>query len=93
MTPGQRREIIWTPLAIWGGLLLLAAATLGYAYWHDAPAKLATGLLIALAKALLVAVVFMQLNKAAGIVRVAAIAGIVWASFLYLLSFADFLTR
>ena len=93
MTRDQRRQVIWTPLLIWGTLLLLAAMTLGYAYWHDAPAKLATGLAIALAKALLVVVIFMQLNKAAGIVRVAAVAGVVWASFLYLFAFSDFLTR
>ena len=88
MTREQRRRVIWTPLGIWAGLIVLAAATLGYGYWHAAPAKLATALVIAIAKALLVAVVFMQLSKAAGIVRCAAIAGIVWASFLYMLSFA-----
>ena len=93
MTREQRREVVWMPLLVWGALMALAAATLGYAYWHAAPAKLATGLVIALAKAVLVAVVFMQLSKASGLVRFAAVAGMVWASFLYLLTFADVLTR
>ena len=93
MTREQRRQVIWTPLLIWGALLLLAGTTLGYAYWHGAPAKLATALALAAAKTLLVAIVFMQLSKAAGIVRVAAVSGAVWASFLYLLTFADAMTR
>ncbi len=93
MTRDQRRQVIWTPLLIWAALIALAAVTLGYAYWHAAPAKLATGLAIAAAKAALVAVIFMQLNKAAGIVRLAAVAGMAWASFLYLFTFADVLTR
>lgn len=47
---------------------------------------------VAVAKAALVAVVFMQFGKASGIVRFAAVAGMLWASFLYLLTFADILT-
>jgi cytochrome c oxidase subunit 4 len=93
MTREQRRAVIWTPLATWAGLILLAATTLGYAYWPHAPLKAETGIAIAAAKTLLVAVIFMQLREAVGIVRLAAVAGLVWGSFLYLLAFADVLTR
>lgn len=93
MTREQRREVIWTPLVTWAALIVLAGTTLAYAYWPHAPLKAEAGIAIALAKALLVAVIFMQLRAAAGIVRLAAIAGIVWGSFLYLLTFADVLTR
>ena len=93
MTREQRRTVIWTPLATWAGLIALAGATLAYAYLPHAPAKAAASIVIALAKALLVAWIFMQLRAAAGIVRVAAVAGIAWGSFLYLLVFTDVLTR
>ena len=93
MTREQRRQVIWIPLATWAGLIVLATTSLGYAYWPHAPLKGETGIAIAVAKTLLVAIIFMQLRQAAGIVRLAAVAGLVWASFLYMLSFADVLTR
>jgi hypothetical protein len=35
----------------------------------------------------------MELGKASGITRIAAAAGLLWASFMFLLTFADVLTR
>lgn len=93
MTAGQRRTVIVTPILTWLALMVLAASTLGYAYIPHAPAKAETSIAIALAKALLVAWIFMQLRTAVGIVRVAAVMGVAWASFLYILAFADVLTR
>ena len=93
MTPDQRRKVVRNPLLIWGALMLLVLATLGYAYLPHGPFKAETGLAIAAAKAGLIAWVFMQLRAAAGIVRMAALAGLTWATFLYLFAFADFLTR
>ena len=93
MTREERRRVVLAPLAIWAGLMALLALTVGYAFWPDAPWKTEAGLAVALAKALLIAVLFMQLKHAAGLVRVAAIAGVCWASFLYILTFADVLTR
>ena len=48
---------------------------------------------IAIAKALLIALLFMQLRNAAWLVRLAAMAGVIWVSFLYLIAFANYLTR
>ena len=93
MTRGQRRELIWAPLALWAVLMVLLGATLGYAYLPHAPAKLGISLSIGVAKAMVIALFFMQLRRAAGIVRSAALAGLIWASFLYLFAFADYLTR
>lgn len=93
MTRDQRLHVVIGPVAIWGALMVLLAATTGYAYWPGAPAKLGISLSIGVMKALLVALLFMQLRRATGLVRLAAIAGVIWASFLYLFSFADFLTR
>ena len=93
MTREERRKVVIAPLAIWGGLMVLLASTVGYAFWPHVPFKTEAGLTIALAKALLIAILFMQLKTATGLVRVAAIAGLTWASFLYILTFADLLTR
>jgi len=93
MTPAQRDTVILAPLRIWAGLMGLLVLTIGYAYWPHLPLKTAAGIAIAVAKALLIAILFMQLRSAAGIVRFAAIVGVVWASFLFLFTFADLLTR
>lgn len=93
MTPGSRRDVIVVPLVLWAGLMALLLLTIVYAYLPGAPARLAIGLAFGAAKGVLIALFFMQLRRAAGLVRLAALAGLVWATFLYLFSFADFLTR
>lgn len=93
MTREQRAHVLIAPLKIWGVLLLLVALTLGYAYWPHAPLKTEAALVIAATKAVLIALLFMQLKNAAWLVRLAAIAGVTWLSLLYLIAFADYLTR
>lgn len=93
MTREQRAHVILRPLALWGGLMLLVAATLGYAFWPGAPFKGEVALAIAAAKVALIALLFMQLREAAWLVRLAAMAGLTWLSLLYLITFADYLTR
>lgn len=93
MTREQRAHVIWKPLGLWAALLVLVATTFGYAYLPHAPAKPAIALGIAATKALLIALFFMQLREAAWLVRLAAVAGLVWVSFMYLITFADYLTR
>lgn len=93
MTPEQRTRVVLAPLKVWAALLVLLALTVGYAYIPGAALKLEVSLAIAAAKVLLIATLFMQLKQATGLVRMAAIAGIVWVSFLYIIAFADYLTR
>lgn len=93
MTREQRAQVILAPLKIWAALLALLALTFGYAFWPHAPFKPVVSITIAVTKALLVAVFFMQLRKAAWLVRLAAIAGLIWLSFLYIIAFSDYLTR
>lgn len=93
MTPEQRRHLIYAPLRIWLGLCILLGLTATYAYLPHAPIKPIVSLLIAAAKGTLIVLFFMQLRKAEAIVRLAALVGVIWASFLFLFSFADFLTR
>ena len=93
MTRTQARQVIGRPLAIWAGLLALAAANLGYAHVPGAPAKTGVALALAAAMAGLIVWLLMQLRTAAALARLAAAAGLVWASLLYLFAFADYVTR
>ena len=93
MSPEQRRKVLIGPLKIWAGLMVLLVMTFAYAYLPGAPVKTEISLAIAAAKALLIATLFMQLRQAAGLVRMAAIAGFVLVSLLYIIAFADYLTR
>lgn len=93
MTREQRREVIWAPLTVWAGLMALLALTIVYAYLPGWPAKTEVAIAIGAAKAVLIAAFFMQLRNAAALVRLAALAGLVWLAFLYLFTFADYLTR
>ena len=93
MKPETRRRVILAPLATWAGLMVLLAVTALYAYLPSAPIKPEVSLAIGIAKALLIALFFMQLRKNASLIRLASMAGLVWASFLFMLTFADLLTR
>ena len=93
MNEDARRFVVLAPIAIWAGLMALLALTVLYAYLPAVPVKPAVSLSIGVAKALLIALFFMQLRKSPAIVRLASIAGLVWASFLFILTFADLLTR
>lgn len=93
MTGEERHHVLVKPLRIWAALMALLVLTILYAFVPGLPFKTEAGLGIALAKALLIALLFMQLKSASRIVRIAAVAGLVWASFLYVLTFADLLTR
>ena len=93
MTRAQRREVVWTPLIVWAALMALVGVTLLYAYLPGAPAKTEVALAVSIAKTVLIAVIFMQLRQAAALTRLAALAGIAWASMLYLFTFAEIASR
>ena len=77
----------------WIALLALLALTTGSAFLPLGPLNLALNLVIALAKALLVALVFMQLARDTPVVRAAAAAG--WFTLILLagLALLDFTAR
>ncbi len=87
------RVLALTPLLSWAALMVLLAATVTYALTPHAPFKAAVALGISTAKATLIALFFMRLIKAPPLVRLAALAGLFWLSFLFLFVFADYLTR
>ena len=91
--PRSTRDILRATLPLWLALMLLLAATLGLAYvplgrWSAAVAFGISGV-----KTVLIGVFFMKLRDAIPLVRIAACAAMLWLAFLFLLTFADLLTR
>jgi len=82
------------PLVLtWLALLVLLATTAGCALLRLGWLNTVISLAIALAKALLVAIVFMRLRRAPALLRLAAVAGAVMLALLFGLSMTDYATR
>jgi cytochrome c oxidase subunit 4 len=77
----------------WLALLVLLALTAASAFVHLGTFNLAVNLAIALAKALLVVFVFMHVRRGTPMIRVFAVAGLLWLALLAGLSFTDFAAR
>ena len=92
-----QRTSLWQlargPLYAWAALCALLAATTAFAYVPLGWGNLATSLVIAVLKAAIIAVVFMELRSATGLVRLAALTGCLWLFFLFFLMSADYLSR
>ena len=78
---------------VWLALTALLAATLTGAYMPIGVWKLPLALVIAALKASLVVIFFMELGKAGGAARIAALAGALWVALLLSLSMSDITTR
>lgn len=82
------------PLVLtWLALLALLATTAGCALLGLGWLNTVISLAIALAKALLVAIVFMRLKRAPALLRLAAVAGAVTLALLFGLALTDYTTR
>jgi cytochrome c oxidase subunit 4 len=77
----------------WLALLALLATTAGCALLRLGWLNTAISLAIALAKALLVAFVFMRLRRAPALPRLAAVTGVVTLVLLFGLALTDYATR
>jgi len=89
----DRGAIILRPLLVWAALFGLGAVSLGYALLPGAPLKPLLSLAIVVVQASLVLRAFMKFGKASTLVRMTALIGVVWLSFLFLMAFADLATR
>jgi cytochrome c oxidase subunit 4 len=78
---------------IWVALMLLLLLTLTLAYIPMGKLSPAIGVGIAAIKAVLVVLLFMELNKAMPLIRLAALSGVVFLAALFLLTLADVLSR
>lgn len=85
---------IWRRLLpVWAALLALLGATFALAYASLGRFSLVVALGIAVAKALLVVLLFMQLRKPDPLLRLTAFASLLFVAFMLILTFADVLTR
>ena len=85
---------IWLrALLVWSLLLALLGASLLAAYRLEAPWGPALNFGIAATQAGLVAVLFMRLDRADRLVRLAAACGLFWLAILFTLTLADTLSR
>ena len=85
---------VWAgPLAVWAALLALLALNVALALAPLGAGKTAANLAVAGIMVAVLAVTFMRLDRATSLVRPAAAAGVLWASFLFLLAGADILAR
>ena len=75
------------------GLMVLLIATVGFSFLSLGVASVWIALAIATAKTVLIAYIFMDLNKAFSLIRLAAGAGLLWLTFLIVITLADFRTR
>lgn len=78
---------------IWAALMALLVLTLVLAYVPMGRFTTVAGIAIAVVKAGTVALLFMELNRSTALVRLAALAGLVFATILFALTLADILTR
>jgi len=86
--PALRRYVL-----TWAVLLALLLVAVGTAYIPLGVVNVGLNLGIAVVKALLVMVVFMELGASRPVVRLAAAAGFFWLALLFILTLADYATR
>lgn len=78
---------------VWAALTTLLALSTLAAYWPLGAGTTAIGIAIAVAKALLVGLIFMRIVRTGPLVWLAALAGLFWLAILFVLTFADILER
>lgn len=77
----------------WAALVVLLAATTGFAFLPLGRWNIVVAIAIAAAKALIVVIFFMELRRSSGLVRVFAGAGFLWLLILLGLTGADYGSR
>ena len=77
----------------WVGLVLLLVLTLGLAYLPLGTANIVVALTIAMAKGVIVVLIFMKLAHSPPLTWIFAGAGLFWLALLFGLSFTDYATR
>lgn len=85
----EMKRLYWT----FAALMVLLAAAMGTNYAPIGPAKLWVSIGIAVAKMLLIALVFMKLSESSGPVRLAAGVGLLMLSIAVACTAADYVTR
>ena len=79
--------------AVFAALMVLTALTVWAAYLHLGVWNTPVALTIAVAKALLVALIFMHLRSAPRLTILVVFASVLWLAFLIVITVSDYLTR
>jgi cytochrome c oxidase subunit 4 len=93
MNPLRGRSPIMTCFITWVALMAFLALTFGSSYLPMGEWNTAINMAISGAKAALIAAVFMHLRHAGTLLRVAAVAGLLWLALLFGISSTDYATR
>ena len=89
-----RPETIWrAPVLTWGVVMILLALNAAMAFAPLGAAKFAVNFIVAGLQVVLVGLFFMRLNRASSLVRLTAVAGLFWLTFLFIMAGTDYLTR
>jgi cytochrome c oxidase subunit IV len=89
-----RRPRVWVrPVVAWIVLILLALTSLGSAFIPLGPFNTALNLAIAGIMVVLLWLFLMDLIGSDALVRLIAAAGLLWISFMFALTFTDYLSR
>ncbi len=86
-------DIVLRYAGVWLLLLLLLGLTAATAFLDLQGKGPALHLGVAGLQVVLVWLLFMDLRHASGLVRLGAIAGLLWLAIMFMLTFADYLTR
>lgn len=82
-----------TFVAIWITLLIFTGITVGVAYLNLGDWSVAVALIIAVIKASLVALFFMEIRFSAKMTQIVLVGGLAWLLILLLLSMTDYASR
>jgi len=82
-----------TFVAIWITLLVFTGITVGVAYLNLGDWSVAVALIIAVIKASLVALFFMEIRFSAKMTQIVLVGGLAWLLILLLLSMTDYASR
>lgn len=93
MTHPETRQAYRRSLLVWGALMILLLLTFGSAFLKLGAWNSAINLIIAAAKAALVALFFMHLRGAPAILRIVSVTALLTLALLFGLSHADYATR
>ena len=95
MSNSHRRPMhIWLrPVAVWVALVLLGLVSLGAAYLPLNAFNTPLNLAIAGVMVILLWLFLMDLIGSDALIRLIAVAGLVWLSFMFALTFSDYFSR
>lgn len=86
-------DAVHTYVGVWIALLILTFTTVAVSTWNLGEFHVIAALLIAFAKASLVAWIFMGVRHSSKMTRLFVVAGLIWLSFMILITLGDYQTR